>query len=674
MQELSAQLPVVLRMSGAASVVIILVLALQWLLGRRLQPRWRCALWLLVLLRLALPGTVASPISLFNVLKTPVVGLPAQPALTAAPASNDSPVPAVAAAPLALTPASRVPWLAWIWLAGAGLLAACALVSQYRFRRRVGRLRPLIDEAALGLLEDCKTLMNVATPITLVETAAVKSPTLFGFVRPRLLLPQGLVATFSREELRHVFLHELAHIKRHDILTGWVALALQIMHWFNPLVWLAFHRLRADRELACDALALSRTRTGENEAYGLTIVKLLEGFDRAAWGPSLAGILEDKHQMKERIRMIAKFHKSDRGLALAVVLLAGLTLVTLTDAQNQTPAPAQSRQFSEPDAAKGVWAVRFEPVGDFAPQTPREFLDRIPIHSGQHGEIGYFRTQKQGDKLVGSFLASDGEALKAALNQVAGIRVTSVEKLTSDTLAAYEKLPQESLVKPAPAPQIVATTPAVGAVDVDPAVTEITVTFDRDMGGGMSWTGGGADFPRGPEGQRAFWRDPRTCVLPVKLEVGHYYRVGINSKSYRNFASKGGAPAAPAAIYFATQGASAEVKARVQTPQVVRLEPLNGAKDVSPALSEVKVTFNMPMGGGMSWCTVGDSDEDFPKDVPGKKIYWTPDRKTCVMPVTLKPGTTYRISLNAAEYKNFQSEGGVPLVPVIYTFKTGGQP
>lgn len=674
MQELSSQLPVVLRMSGAASVVILLVLALQWLLGRRLQPRWRCALWLLVLLRLALPGTVASPISLFNVLKTPAVVLPAQPALTAAPANNDSPVPAVTAAPLALTPASRVPWLAWIWLAGAGFLAGCVLVSQYRFRSRVGRLRPLIDEATLGLLEDCKALMNVATPITLVETAAVKSPTLFGFVRPRLLLPQGLVATFSREELRHVFLHELAHIKRHDILTGWVALALQIIHWFNPLVWLAFHRLRADRELACDALALSRTRTGENEAYGLTIVKLLEGFDRAAWGPSLAGILEDKHQMKERIRMIAKFHKTDRGLALAIVLLAGLTLVTLTDAQNQTPAPAQSRQSSAPDAAKGVWAVRFEPVGDFAPQTPREFLDRIPIHSGQHGEIGYFRTQKQGDKLVGSFLASDGEELKAALNQVSGIKVISVEKLTSDTLAAYEKLPQESLVNPAPAPQIVATTPAVGAVDVDPAVTEITVTFDRDMGGGMSWTGGGADFPRGPEGQRAFWRDPRTCVLPVKLEAGHYYRVGINSKSYRNFASKSGEPAPPAAIYFATQGASAEVKARVQTPQVVRLEPLNGAKDVSPGVSEVKVTFNMPMGGGMSWCTVGDTDEDFPPGVPGKKIYWTPDRKTCVMPVTLKPGTTYRISLNAAEYKNFQSEGGVPLVPVVYTFKTGGQP
>ena len=142
----------------------------------------------------------------------------------------------------------------------------------------------------------------------------------------------------------------------------------------------------------------------------MTIVKLLEGFGQPVWGPSLAGILENKKQMKERIIMIAKFHKTDRGIALAVLLLAGLALVTLTDAQT---APTSG----EPDAAKGVWAVRFEPVGDFAPKTPGEFLSKIHIYSGQHGEIGYFRTTKQGDKLVGSFLASDGDQLKAALGQ-----------------------------------------------------------------------------------------------------------------------------------------------------------------------------------------------------------------------------------------------------------------
>ncbi|MGA3179790.1 MAG: M56 family metallopeptidase [Verrucomicrobiota bacterium] len=440
MHAIFSHLPVVARMSGEASVLIVLVLAAQWLLGERLKPRWRYALWLLVLLRLALPWTIPSPASLFNVLKMPGA---AQPEAAPVQTADDSiSITQGAGAPLL---SSGAHWLGWVWATGALFLAGLAVICQYKFHRRVGRLRPLIDEPALRLLEDCKAIMCVSTPVTVVETEAVKSPALFGFVRPHLLLPTGLVSTFTREELRHVFLHELAHIKRLDIVTGWGTLGLQIIHWFNPLVWLAFHRLRADRELACDALALSRARAGENESYGLTIVKLLEGFGQSAWGPNLAGILENKQQIKERMRMIAKFHKRDRNWALAVVLLAGLALVTLTDAQNQAKPPAA--ESGEPDAAKGVWAVRFEAVGDFKPKTPGDFLGRIPIYSGQDGEIGYFRTTKQGDKLAGSFLASDPDQLKAALNKLPGIKVTSVEKLTPKSLAEYEKSPQESLIE-----------------------------------------------------------------------------------------------------------------------------------------------------------------------------------------------------------------------------------
>jgi hypothetical protein len=142
--------------------------------------------------------------------------------------------------------------------------------------------------------------------------------------------------------------------------------------------------------------------------------------------------------------MIAKFHKSDRGLALAVLLLTGLALATLTDAQSQTQSTRA--KMDKPDAAKGVWAVRFEPVGDFSPKTPGDFLARIHIYSGQHGEIGYFRTKRQGNKLIGSFLAYDGEELKTALSKVKGLKVTSVEKLTQEQLKEYEKSPQESLI------------------------------------------------------------------------------------------------------------------------------------------------------------------------------------------------------------------------------------
>jgi beta-lactamase regulating signal transducer with metallopeptidase domain len=442
MQELFSHLPVLLRMSGVASILIVLVLAAQWLCGRRLRPRWRYALWLLVLLRLALPWTIPSPASLFNVVKMPAAARPVRAELTpvkAASASIGNDNEAATA-----VSASAGHWLAWLWAAGALSLASCALISHHTFRRRVSRLRPLTDGPTLSLLEDCKALMGVSTPVTLVETETINGPTLFGFVRPRLLLPAGLVSSFTREELRHVFLHELAHIKRHDILTGWVTTGLQVLHWFNPLVWLAFYRLRADRELACDALALSRAPTDEKESYGLTIVKLLEGFGQPLWRPSLAGILENRQQMKERISMIARFNKTDQGPALAILVLAALALVTLTDAQVQTQP--QRTKVGEPDAAKGVWVVRFEPIGDFSPKTPAEFLAKIPIYSGQHGEIGYFRTKKQGDKLLGSFLADDPDQLKEALSALPGIRVTGVEKLTQEQLVQYEKLPQESLI------------------------------------------------------------------------------------------------------------------------------------------------------------------------------------------------------------------------------------
>jgi len=142
--------------------------------------------------------------------------------------------------------------------------------------------------------------------------------------------------------------------------------------------------------------------------------------------------------------MIPKLHKRDQGLVLAVSLLAGLAMVTLAEAQAQTKP--QQVTVGEPDAAKGVWVVRFEPVGDFSPKTPGEFLAKIPIYSGQHGEIGYFRTKKQGDKLLGSFLADDGEQLKEALSKLPGIKVTGVEKLTQEQLVQYKKLPQESLI------------------------------------------------------------------------------------------------------------------------------------------------------------------------------------------------------------------------------------
>ena len=212
------------------------------------------------------------------------------------------------------------------------------------------------------------------------------------------------------------------------------------------------------------------------------------------------------------------------------------------------------------------------------------------------------------------------------------------------------------------APKIVSTTPAIGTTDVDPGLKEITVTFDQDMRRGMSWTGGGPEFPDSPSGAKARWVDKRTCALPVTLVPGHRYRVGINAPSFHNFQSESGVAVAASAITFSTRGTPAKA------PKIVAINPRNGTNNVSPALKELRVTFDIPMGEGCSWTGGGP---EFPTIPEGKKPYWTDDHKTCVLPVELKPNQQYLLGLNSPSYKNFQSADGVPLPPTKYTFKTG---
>jgi len=219
-------------------------------------------------------------------------------------------------------------------------------------------------------------------------------------------------------------------------------------------------------------------------------------------------------------------------------------------------------------------------------------------------------------------------------------------------------------------PTIVSTSPKIGATDVDPATTEISVTFDRDMDvRGYSWTGGGPFHPTSPEGATPVWKDKRTCVLPVQLKRAAFYRVGINSSSFQNFRSELGVPAETTAIYFATAGAKGGVANRVRAPKIVKSTPEIGASDVDPRLGVLSITFDMPMAPGFSWTGGGPTYPTIPE---GEKPRWSRDGKTCTLPVSLTPGTRYELGLNSVSHKNFSSKWGVPLEPVQFTFKTAG--
>jgi type II secretory pathway component GspD/PulD (secretin) len=109
--------------------------------------------------------------------------------------------------------------------------------------------------------------------------------------------------------------------------------------------WLAFSRMRADRELACDALALSHAQPEDCRAYGRTILKLVEGLARSSPLPMPVGILEDRGQLKRRISMIADYKQPSRWSMVSLLLLCALAPVSLTDART---APSAEKEGLPP--------------------------------------------------------------------------------------------------------------------------------------------------------------------------------------------------------------------------------------------------------------------------------------------------------------------------------------
>ena len=379
-----------LRATLQGSLLVCLILATKLALRERLPARWHYCLWLILLVRLSLPWAPQSRLSIYNLVLWPLSSHHAIPApadnarsdavgakpgtvsqekgtVTALPGAQDKSLQrgqdgaAVSAPPVgtlrqsdgaapgigrrsfAESVADMAPWL---WLGGCLMLGGYILLRAFGLWWVVRCERPMTDQQILDLLEDCKMQMRVRTIVGVVVTDKVKSPALYGFLRPRILLPQGLIETLGLDDLHHVFLHELAHLRRRDIYLAWLVCLLQVLHWFNPLIWFAFRRMRADQEVAADALALSAAGTEESHRYGQTILSLLERFSRPQYLPSLAGILENPSHIERRIQMIAKFKGTTCRPLLAIVLLAVLGLITLTDAQNK-PTPQREEKASQ---------------------------------------------------------------------------------------------------------------------------------------------------------------------------------------------------------------------------------------------------------------------------------------------------------------------------------------
>jgi bla regulator protein BlaR1 len=324
------------------SVIGLLLVAL----GRLMTPGWRHALWLVLMARMLCPWRPVSRFSLYRLV----------PWLERSDLEGT------------LSTAGSVVWMV-VWLTGALSLLLYIVAYHWRLRRRVAQEPPIRSQLAHDILDACCEQLEVRSTIRLRLTRYVQVPTLLGCFRPRLLIPRSMASLFSRRRLQHVFLHELAHHRRCDIFVRWLSTFCQVVHWFNPLVWLAFYTMRSDCELACDRLALSCLEPTQPRQYGQTLIRLVEHVSyRHQVAALAAGLAQDRFQLKKRLRTIGKFRPftgaSQHWPALLLVLLA---LTGLTDAPRaeSLPRTLDAQQWQDHPAQKYYVLLREQPGNSY---------------------------------------------------------------------------------------------------------------------------------------------------------------------------------------------------------------------------------------------------------------------------------------------------------------------
>ena len=319
----------------SSSVLILVVIALRYVLRGKLSLRMQYALWLLVLVRLLVPVSFgASDLSVMNAVpeRAPTaqqsiyrqdiigerndapanagtVGIPAQSMSEAAPPNL---VQNVTTATVTAPTVEKTDWARiakTVWLAGAAALGLVFLAVNLRFGKKLRRSRERVEET------------DACLPV--YESGETDTPCLFGVAKPSIYVTPD--TRTEAETLRYALAHEQTHYRHGDNLWAVLRGVCLALHWYNPLVWWAAELSRRDAELACDEATIRRIGESERAAYGRTLIRMTCE-KRPALLVTATMMTDSGKGLKERISLLVKKPKTAAYTAVAVLLIAGLSV------------------------------------------------------------------------------------------------------------------------------------------------------------------------------------------------------------------------------------------------------------------------------------------------------------------------------------------------------------
>ena len=378
----------VVELSLLGSLLAIGIWLIKRLLRQNLSPNWHYYIWLVLMLRLLFPFVPQSSFSVLNVLphfqtvtNRSQVFTPQADVITPseAPPTADTLPDALATGGDAQKPPTSlgVSWsvLSLIWLAGVVTIASYILLVNGLLMLRLRKQRRCDNADVNKILEECKALLKVRSKVSLVYDASLKSPALFGLFRPGILISQAIIKRISAEELRFIFLHELCHVKRRDLLVNSLWVLVQVIYWFNPLVWYVQQQIKQDCEIACDATVMAAVRPEDHKKYGQTIIELLKVLSENHWVPGTIGFASKFNT--RRIAMISSFQRTTVKWAVAVLALTLVVGCSALTTPPKTPSNSQNPPSNGASQQNGATGTDQTP----APATPGPSTN--PTSSGQ---------------------------------------------------------------------------------------------------------------------------------------------------------------------------------------------------------------------------------------------------------------------------------------------------
>ncbi len=316
-----------LQMSFSGAVLILAVAALRTLAVKRLPKKVFTCLWKVSILRLLLPFSIPSALSVYSLLdgsepvRKMIADTPLRQMVPLAQAGE--PFPAGQTPPS--TPKDMgISFLFLVWAAG---FALCLLYFTYAY------LRALMEfHTSLPVRNDFTAEWRQVHPLRrrleIRQSDRVAAPLTYGILRPVILLPHD-TDFYCTEQTEYVLEHEYIHIRRFDSLLKLTATFALCLHWFNPFVWAMYLLFNRDIELSCDEALVRRRGERSRSAYALTLIDMEEKKSRLL--PLCNNF--SKNAIEERITAIMKTKKITMTISvLSLLLFTAVVLLFATSA------------------------------------------------------------------------------------------------------------------------------------------------------------------------------------------------------------------------------------------------------------------------------------------------------------------------------------------------------